>query len=183
MIRNGRANTVLARQVVADPVARILGEPVFSSARIDVAADRVAHPERPGLGVGRSAADIEDNVVRFLKEYLAGKSDASPPGNLDRSTLAKLIVGIAVHKDRLVVRLKLDDKDEASDQPDNQSLTIPWQKPPSKTSRRILLPHNTTLLHGAAYFAAMIALTFFDEKNSAGESVPAFIWAKPSIAV
>ena len=41
----------VARQVVADPVARILGEPVFSSARIDVAADRVAHPERPGLGV------------------------------------------------------------------------------------------------------------------------------------
>ena len=42
---------LVARQVVADPVARILGEPVFSSARIDVAADRVAHPERPGLGV------------------------------------------------------------------------------------------------------------------------------------
>src|SRR6476620_572535 len=31
--------------------ARLVGEPVFSSARIDVAADRVAHPERPGLGV------------------------------------------------------------------------------------------------------------------------------------
>ena len=90
------------------------------------------------------AADIEDNVVRSLKEYLAGKSDASPPGNLDRSTLAKLIVGIVVHRHRLVVRLKSDDRDEASDRSDDdQSLTIAWQKPPSKRSRRMLLPHNT----------------------------------------
>jgi len=26
----------------------------------------------------------------------------------------------------------------------DQSLTIPWQKPPSKRSRRILLPHNVS---------------------------------------
>src|SRR6478672_1588456 len=38
---------LVARQVVADPVARILGEPVFSSARIDVAADRVGAPRAP----------------------------------------------------------------------------------------------------------------------------------------
>ena len=28
--------------------------------------------------------------------------------------------------------------------PDDQSLTIPWRKPPSKKSRQILLPHNAS---------------------------------------
>jgi site-specific DNA recombinase len=62
----------------------------------------------------------------------------------DRNTLAELVAGIVVHKDKLVVRLKPDQPDEASDRPDDQSLTIPWQKPPSKRSRQILLPHNAS---------------------------------------
>jgi site-specific DNA recombinase len=53
------------------------------------------------------AADIEDIVVKSLKEHLAAKqggatTSALPSG--DRSTLAELIAGIVVHKDRLVVR-------------------------------------------------------------------------------
>jgi hypothetical protein len=62
----------------------------------------------------------------------------------DPSIFAELIAGIVVHKDRLVVRFKSDQTDEASDRPDAQLLTIPWQKPPSKRSRRILLPHNAS---------------------------------------
>jgi site-specific DNA recombinase len=62
----------------------------------------------------------------------------------DRDTLALLVAGIVVHDDRLIVRLKSDNADEASDPPDERSLTIPWQKPPSKSSRRILLPHNVS---------------------------------------
>jgi DNA invertase Pin-like site-specific DNA recombinase len=93
------------------------------------------------------AADIEDTVVRSLKEHLAAKQDGStlsalPLGN--PSIFAELIAGIVVHKDRLVVRFKSDQTDEASDRPDAQLLTIPWQKPPSKRSRRILLPHNAS---------------------------------------
>jgi site-specific DNA recombinase len=93
------------------------------------------------------AADIEDTVVKSLNEHLAAKRNGStlsalPLGN--RSTLAELIAGIFVHRDRLVVRFKSDHTDEASDRPDDQSLTIPWQKPPSKRSRRILLPHNAS---------------------------------------
>jgi hypothetical protein len=61
-----------------------------------------------------------------------------------RGDLEQLIAGIVVHKDRLIVRLKSDNVDEASDCPDGQSLTIPWQKPPSKRSREILLPHNAS---------------------------------------
>jgi site-specific DNA recombinase len=62
----------------------------------------------------------------------------------DREALAQFVAGIAVHRDQLVIRLKSDNTDEGSDSPDNQSLTIPWQKPPSKRSRQILLPHNAS---------------------------------------
>ena len=60
----------------------------------------------------------------------------------DRGAVAQLVAGIVVSEDRLVVRLKSENADEPSDSPDDQSLTIPWQKPPSKRPRQILLPHN-----------------------------------------
>src|SRR5712672_2911364 len=93
------------------------------------------------------APDIEETVVKFLKEHLAAEQDGattSPVPLGDRSTLAELIAEIVVHKDRLVVRFKSDHTDEASDRPDDRSLSIPWPKPPSKRSRRILLPHNAS---------------------------------------
>src|SRR6202140_2991888 len=93
------------------------------------------------------APDIEDIIVKSLKEHLAAKRDGSTTSALplgDRSTLAALIAGIVVHRDKLVVRFRSEHNDEPSDCPDNQSLTIPWQKPPSKRSRRILLPHNAS---------------------------------------
>jgi site-specific DNA recombinase len=49
-----------------------------------------------------------------------------------------------VHKDRLIVRLNFDNANEVSDSADDGSLSIPWQKPPSKRSRQILLPHNAS---------------------------------------
>jgi hypothetical protein len=55
-----------------------------------------------------------------------------------------LVSGIVVHTDKLVVQLKSDHTDEEPDRSDDRSLTIPWQKPPSKRSRRILLPHNAS---------------------------------------
>jgi site-specific DNA recombinase len=92
------------------------------------------------------ATDIEDIVIKSLKEHLAAKDGATNSAFrlLDRSALAELIAGIFVHKDRLVVRFKSDHADETSDRPNDQSLTILWQKPPSKRSRRILLPHNAS---------------------------------------
>ncbi len=62
----------------------------------------------------------------------------------DRGDLAQLVAGVVVHEDRLIIRLKSDHADETSDAPENQSLSIPWQKPPSKKSRQILLPHNVS---------------------------------------
>ena len=93
------------------------------------------------------AADIEDVVVKFLKEHLAAKQDKSITSAMlsgDRGDLVQRIAGIVVHKNKLVVRFKSDNADEASDSPDDHSVTIPWQKPPSKRSRQILLPHNAS---------------------------------------
>ena len=93
------------------------------------------------------AADIEDIVVKFLKEHLATKRDGPTTSAVrleDCGDLTRLVAEIVVHKDELVVRLKSDNTDEASDCPDDRSLSIPWQKPPSKRSRQILLPHNAS---------------------------------------
>jgi site-specific DNA recombinase len=91
------------------------------------------------------APDIEDTVVKFLKEHLAAEHDGATANLVplgDRGDLAQLVAGIVVHRDRLIVRLKSDNANEASDCSDDPTLTIPWQKPPSKRSRQILLPHN-----------------------------------------
>jgi site-specific DNA recombinase len=93
------------------------------------------------------AADVEDTVVKCLKEHLAAKQDTSTACTVnlwDRGALAGLIARIVVHRDRLIVRLKPNSADEAFDSPDDRSLSIPWQKPPSKRSRQILLPHNAS---------------------------------------
>jgi site-specific DNA recombinase len=91
------------------------------------------------------AADVEGTVVKFLKEYLGanqGKVATSAESLGDRETIAELISGIVVHRDRLIIALKSENADEEPDSPDVRSLTIPWQKPPSRSSRQILLPHN-----------------------------------------
>lgn len=91
------------------------------------------------------ATDIEDTVAKSLKEHLATKQNGATTSATqigDSGALAQLIAAIVVHKDKLIVRLKSDHADETSDSPDDRSLTIPWQKPPSKRSRQILLPHD-----------------------------------------
>jgi site-specific DNA recombinase len=93
------------------------------------------------------AADIEEAVLKSLEAHFAGQQDGSTSKALqlqDRNTLVQLVAGIVVHTDKLVVRLKSDQTDDEPDRSDERSLTIPWQKPPSKRSRRILLPHNAS---------------------------------------
>jgi len=112
---------------------------------------RVLHGEAKTASAGSisrvPAPDIEDIVVKFLKEHLAARKDGATTSVVrlgNRGALAQLVAGIVVHKDRLIVRLKSNDADEASDYPDDRSLTIPWQKPPSKRSRQILLPRDAS---------------------------------------
>jgi len=93
------------------------------------------------------AADIENIVLKSLEAHLAAQQDGSTFKALqlrDRETLAGLVAGIDVHTDKLIVRLNSDQTDREPDHSDDRSLTIPWQKPPSKRSRRILLPHHAS---------------------------------------
>jgi len=92
------------------------------------------------------AADIEDIVIKSIKEHLAARQDKSTMNavRLEDRDLTQLITEIVVHEDRLIIRLKPDHADEASDAQENQSFSIPWKKPPSKKSRQILLPHNVS---------------------------------------
>jgi site-specific DNA recombinase len=93
------------------------------------------------------AADIEGTVIKSLEAHLAAKQDGPTFSEIrlgDREALAQLVAGIVVHRDRLVVRLKSDHTDDEPDRSDDPSLIIPWQKPPSKKSRRILLPNSTS---------------------------------------
>jgi hypothetical protein len=52
--------------------------------------------------------------------------------------IAEQVVHIEVHKDRLIIRLRSAASEEEST--DGQLLSIPWQKPPSRKSRQILMP-------------------------------------------
>jgi site-specific DNA recombinase len=93
------------------------------------------------------AAEIEGAVVKSMNEHIAAKQRNSTINSVrldDNGVLNQLVAGIVVHKDRLIVRLKSDDADDTSDAPDDRSLTIPWQKSPSKIARQILLPNNTS---------------------------------------
>ena len=93
------------------------------------------------------AGDIEDTVVKSLKEHLAPNQGKSATGTLplgDRGDLAQVVAGIVVHRDRLIIRLKSDNADQASNSPEDRLLSIPWRKPPSKKSRQMLLPHNAS---------------------------------------
>lgn len=52
------------------------------------------------------------------------------------------IARIVVNANSLTIRLVPEDAEEASDALEGRSLTIPWQKPSSRKSRKILLPHG-----------------------------------------
>jgi hypothetical protein len=92
------------------------------------------------------ATEIEDVVVKSLQEHLIAKKE-KPPSNTaqagNRKVLLDSIVRIDVHEDHLAIRLKSADDEETSDSTDDRLLSIPWQKPPSRRSRQILLQHGT----------------------------------------
>src|ERR1700682_5609683 len=52
------------------------------------------------------AADIEDTVVKCLREHLAARQDKSAASAVrlgDRDDLVQLVAGVVVHRDRLIV--------------------------------------------------------------------------------
>jgi len=89
------------------------------------------------------ATDIEDIIVKSVNELVAQHDQPSSSSARadDRSEMiAEQVVRIDVHKDRLIVRFKSAGSEEESHSTDGELLSIPWQKPPSRKSRQILIP-------------------------------------------
>jgi DNA invertase Pin-like site-specific DNA recombinase len=91
------------------------------------------------------ATDIEDIIAETLNEHLIAQKEkptSSTAGAADRGVILEQVARIDVCKDRLAIRFKSKDADEASDSSDGHTISIPWQKPPSRKSRQILVPHG-----------------------------------------
>ena len=90
------------------------------------------------------ATDIEDIIVKSVKEHLVAQNDqpSSSGAQADdrRVMIAEQVVRVDVQKDRLIVRFKSAGTEEGSHSTDGQLLSVPWQKPPSRKSRQILIP-------------------------------------------
>jgi site-specific DNA recombinase len=92
------------------------------------------------------ATDIEDIIVKSVNEHLGARqgqsSSSSAPAGNPGVMVAEQVVRIDVHKDRLIVRFRPAGTEEGSDSTDAVLLSIPWQKPPSRKSREILIPRG-----------------------------------------
>jgi site-specific DNA recombinase len=90
------------------------------------------------------ATDIESIIVKSLNQHLIAqkKPGFSLSHVRDGKAALEQVARIDVHEDHLVVRLKSADDEEASEAADKHLLSIPWQKPPSRKSRQILIPHG-----------------------------------------
>jgi DNA invertase Pin-like site-specific DNA recombinase len=91
------------------------------------------------------ATEIEDIVVKSVNEHLIARKERPASGAAsvaDRRLVIERAARIDVHEDRLVIRLKPADGEEASDSAHENVISIPWQKPPSRKSRQILVPHG-----------------------------------------
>jgi site-specific DNA recombinase len=91
------------------------------------------------------AKEIEDIVVKSIHEHLVAQRErpASGAANAgDRKLVIERGTRIDVHEDRLVIRLKSVGGEESSDAADDNVISIPWRKPPSKKSRQTLVPHG-----------------------------------------
>jgi hypothetical protein len=87
------------------------------------------------------APEIEQAIVSALQKYITEQgpdtSDRDDPIKLDHDVLAALVSRIAVQRTQLAISLKPTDRSAES-----VTLSIPWQKPPSKRFRKILVPHG-----------------------------------------
>ena len=96
------------------------------------------------------AAEIEDIVLKSLNAHLITQGERPVLATNDRSAIVELITRIDVHKDQLTVRLRSRENPgtikptDDIESTDNRVLSIPWQKPPSKRFRQILLPHGVS---------------------------------------
>jgi hypothetical protein len=97
------------------------------------------------------ASEIEEAVFKALDEHFRGKITIAADPTNRRSAAAEIIERIDIHSDRLTARFKSPihqgaikgAADEIEQVGDDHTLTISWQKPPTKRFREILLPHGS----------------------------------------
>jgi site-specific DNA recombinase len=91
------------------------------------------------------AADIENTIAKALDEYLITQKEKPAFGTAhpsNRDAILEQVARIDVHKDRLIIQLRSEHSDQTSEEGGAPSLSIPWQKPPSRRARQILLPQG-----------------------------------------
>ena len=91
------------------------------------------------------APEIEQAIVSTLQRHVKERSLTSnreDPTEFDRDTLASLVSRIEVQRTLLVISVK-----PANDSAEPEIMSIPWQRPPAKRLRKILLPHGTPREH------------------------------------
>jgi site-specific DNA recombinase len=91
------------------------------------------------------ATEIEDVILKSLHEHLIAQKEPSASSGtrvVNRKMVQDSIARIDVRENHLAIRLKSAGGEETSDSTNDQLLSIPWQKPPSRRSRQILLPHG-----------------------------------------
>jgi hypothetical protein len=112
---------------------------------------------QPGLhGEARTAAlgslsrvpapEIEQAITSALQKTIteqnSGTSDRDDPVKFDHDVLAALVSRIEVQRTQLIMSLKPTDRSI-----EGATLSIPWQKPPSKRFRKILVPNGALREH------------------------------------
>jgi hypothetical protein len=95
------------------------------------------------------APEIEQAITSALQKRIAeqrlqasNNDDPIDPIKFDRDVLATLVSRIEVQRTQLVISLKPTDRSTES-----VTFSIPWQKPPSKRFRKILLPQGALREH------------------------------------
>jgi hypothetical protein len=92
------------------------------------------------------APEIEQAIVSALQKHIAeqnsGASDHEDPIKFNHDSLATLVSRIEVQRTQLIMSLKPTDRSTES-----VTLSIHWQKPPSKRFRKILVPHGALREH------------------------------------
>jgi DNA invertase Pin-like site-specific DNA recombinase len=94
-----------------------------------------------------AAADIEGIIVKSLNDHLMVGQELSSSGLTgkgDHGAILESVVRIDVHRDRLILHLKSPVNPGSDDLSGDEILIIPWQKPPSRKSRQILLPNGSS---------------------------------------
>jgi DNA invertase Pin-like site-specific DNA recombinase len=89
-----------------------------------------------------SAADIEAVIGKALHQELN-----APPTSDHRELVRSHVARVEVQANRLVVELQHHANPQSDDTADRRAIHIPWQKPPAKRRRAIIVPQSASSDH------------------------------------